>query len=221
MDKTLIFIPFRKGSKGIPNKNIRDLNDKPLFKYATQEAVFAKMMSKRIHDIVIATDYSYESLNLTWEDPAVSYWNRRGYPSVKDKASTESAIQEYLDCNDHSKFEHIMLIQVTNPFLTSRQIITAIHSYAGHGVTMSVTPFNRYLWDEDGSPLYYEKRYRRQDMKNLYLENGSFYIFNKQEFLETGSRLNWPVKYFKMPIESSFEIDDEEDWKLIEKLLKK
>lgn len=221
MDKTLIFIPFRKGSKGIPNKNIRELNGKPLFKHTTQESVFAKMMTERVYDVVLATDYEYETLNLTWEKDVVYYWNRRGFPSTRDKASTESAIQEYLDHNDHSKFENIMLVQVTNPFLTSRQIIQALYSYDSKGSMMSVVPFNRYIWDEEKNLAVYDKRYRRQDMKNLYLENGSFYLFNKTEFLDTGSRMNWPVQYFEMPIESAFEIDEEEDWRVVEKLLKK
>ena len=38
MNKTLVIIPARSGSKGLPNKNILLLNGKPLIHYTIEEA---------------------------------------------------------------------------------------------------------------------------------------------------------------------------------------
>lgn len=220
MGKTIIFIPFRKGSKGIPNKNIKEINGKPLFKYATQAASKARVLCEDIQDVVLATDYDLSTLELTWEKLVCSYWNRRGYTSTRDSATTESAIDEYLEEAKVDDFDNILLLQVTNPFITFRHIIQAVEGYKDTGTVMSVVPFNRYIWTQDKVLALYEERRRRQDMDNMYLENGAFYLFNKKEYLTSKNRINYPLDFFEMPIESSFEIDEKEDWKIVEKLLK-
>lgn len=220
MGKTIIFIPFRKGSKGIPNKNIKKLNEKPLFLYATQAAAYARVLCQDIQDVVLATDYDFSSLNLSWEKLVCSYWDRKRYPSILDSASTESAIDEYLDNAEYEDFDNILLLQVTNPFITFRHIIQAVENYKDIGTVMSVVPFNRYIWTEDKNLAIYKERRRRQDMENMYLENGAFYLFNKNEYLKSRNRINSPLTYFEMPSQSAFEIDEKEDWNIVEKLLK-
>ena len=48
----LAVIPARAGSKGIPNKNIRLINNKPLVYYAINNAKY----SKHIGEVVVSTD---------------------------------------------------------------------------------------------------------------------------------------------------------------------
>lgn len=50
--KILAVIPARAGSKGIPNKNIRLIHNKPLIYYAIQNA----LNSRYITDVVVSTD---------------------------------------------------------------------------------------------------------------------------------------------------------------------
>ena len=50
--KIAAVIPARKGSKGIPNKNIRLLNGKPMIAYAINNA----LKSKFITDIIVSSD---------------------------------------------------------------------------------------------------------------------------------------------------------------------
>ena len=65
-----------------------------------------------------------------------------------------------------------------------------------------------------------KKRKRRQDMKDLYLENGSFYIFNKDKFLKTKERLFGKIGVYEMSKIHSFEIDDKIDTKIVNSLKK-
>ena len=50
--KILAVIPARAGSKGIPNKNIRLVNNKPLIYYSIKNA----LESKWITDVIVTTD---------------------------------------------------------------------------------------------------------------------------------------------------------------------
>jgi len=65
-----------------------------------------------------------------------------------------------------------------------------------------------------------KKRPRSQDIKeNEFIENGSFYIFNRKKFLKSKNRLHGKITYFEMPKESIFELDEKEDLHIIKKLI--
>ena len=65
------------------------------------------------------------------------------------------------------------------------------------------------------------KRPRRQDSKDFFLENGSFYIFKKNNYLKTRNRLHYNIGHVLMNLESIFEIDDQSDLNIVRKILKK
>lgn len=48
----IAIIPARGGSKGLPGKNVRPLNGKPLIAYAIEEALTAKHIDR----VIISTD---------------------------------------------------------------------------------------------------------------------------------------------------------------------
>ena len=50
--KIIVIIPARGGSKGIPNKNLRVLNDKPLIAHSIISASNSKLVNK----IIVSTD---------------------------------------------------------------------------------------------------------------------------------------------------------------------
>ena len=91
---------------------------------------------------------------------------------------------------------------------------------------MSVVSSKFFIWqnknnkNEIFSKNYnYKKRPRSQDIRNKeYIENGSFYIFYKKNFLKYKNRLHGKITFYKMPKISLIEIDDNEDLKLVKKL---
>ena len=50
--KNLAIIPARSGSKGVPDKNIRELNDKPLLAYSIESAINSEIFS----EVMVSTD---------------------------------------------------------------------------------------------------------------------------------------------------------------------
>ena len=52
MSNMLAVIPARGGSKGVPNKNIRELAGKPLIAYTIEAAINSKIFEK----VIVSTD---------------------------------------------------------------------------------------------------------------------------------------------------------------------
>ena len=78
------------------------------------------------------------------------------------------------------------------------------------------------MWKNDKKfiALYdYRKRKRRQEFGIKYLENGSFYIFDKKKFLTKNNRLFGNIGTFTQNKVKSFQIDDMEDLFIVDTLL--
>ena len=125
----------------------------------------------------------------------------------------------------------VILIQATNIFLKSEYLNKAVEKlvkYKEYDTLLSVVNSKYFIWGNKNkknknqiiSKNYnFKYRPRSQDFKNQeYIENGSFYIFNRKKFLIKKNRLYGKITYFEMPKVSILEIDDNEDLKLVRKL---
>ncbi len=65
-----------------------------------------------------------------------------------------------------------------------------------------------------------DKRPRRQEIKNSILENGSFYIFDKNKFTKRKNRLFGKIGYYLMEKYKGFQLDTLEDVKIINAIFK-
>lgn len=126
--KTLIIIPARSGSKGIPEKNIKLLGGKPLLAW-TAEAIHAAEIPKSM--AVLSTDsIEYASLgrDLGLQAPFI---RPQGY--ALDQTSTiavaEHALQWFKQAFDYLP-EQVMILQPTSPFRSPDIIKQAIHMMA-------------------------------------------------------------------------------------------
>ena len=88
---------------------------------------------------------------------------------------------------------------------------------------VSVVESKRFIWNKDGTPLNYDpfNRPRRQDFEGLLIENGALYIQSVGCVLEHENRLKIPATLFKMPEDTLYEIDTQDDWIIAEQLAKK
>jgi N-acylneuraminate cytidylyltransferase len=82
---------------------------------------------------------------------------------------------------------------------------------------------DHFIWKKKGGKFLanynFKKRPRRQIIEDKFLENGSFYIFNKKKFLKFKNRLFGKKGVYLMSKMNSFQIDDYEDIQLINKLV--
>jgi N-acylneuraminate cytidylyltransferase len=86
---------------------------------------------------------------------------------------------------------------------------------------LTVATSKRFIWSRKGDPLNYDynNRPRRQEFEGLLIENGALYVTTKKQFEKTGIRIGGKVGIVKMPEDTLIEIDELQDFIILEKLL--
>jgi CMP-N,N'-diacetyllegionaminic acid synthase len=206
--KVVSLIPARKGSKGIPNKNLVDLCGKPLIYYAIEAS-----KKSLVKETWVSSD-SEEILN-TAENLGVKTI-KRPLELSDDNASSEKALLHFAKNVD---FDILVFIQCTSPLIRFNDINKGIEKMKTFDSVVSVSETNQMFWNTNG-PLYdLNNRTRRQDSVKRYLETGSFFITTKKNLLKFKNRLSGNIGFVEIPKSRSFDIDSYEDLKIVETLI--
>ena len=77
----------------------------------------------------------------------------------------------------------------------------------------------------DNNNLYsvnydHQKRRRRQELQEKFLENGSFYLFTPRGILSNNNRLHGKIGCYLMTKKTMFQIDEIEDIEICEAIMK-
>jgi len=217
----IAFIPVRGGSKSIPLKNIKILAGKPLVFWTAQAANNASCIDK----VIIATDSDeIENAISKFNLEKVSVY-RRLAENATDKASTESVMLEYIEQAKLNPQDKFFLIQATSPLLKACHIDEMWDKFLSDNAdsALSCVISKRFFWTEDGHSINYDfkNRPRRQDFKGLFMENGACYINSVENILKDKNRLSGKISVYEMPEYTAVEIDEPDDFLLIEKLMEK
>ena len=220
--KTVAFIPARKGSKGIPGKNMKLFHGKPLVQWSIEQAIESKLFDK----IVVSSDS--EDILALGEKLGVTTIERQEI-LAGDDVSLDEVLFDYFS-RPENYCENVCLLQPTSPLRTVKDIQRSYKyilkkKYEGVvGVTWNPimgwvegvaslgkhkTPFCLYKIDA---------RPNRQTRDDWYLENGAIYWFKHGIILNTGNRIGNPqfMKLYDMPLERSLEVDTPFDWYMAE-----
>ncbi|WP_278599120.1 acylneuraminate cytidylyltransferase [Bacteroides nordii] len=217
----IAFIPVRGGSKSIPLKNIKSFCGKPLVCW-TIEALEA---CKLVDEIIIATDSEQiQKVVLSFGYTKVKIY-RRSSESASDTAATEWVMLEYINYARLSNNDIFMLVQATSPLTETSHFNQALKDYLKGGYDSMLTCVRnyRFYWCSNGiSKNYdYKNRPRRQDFAGELMENGAFYINTVQNIVESGNRLSGKIGIYEMPEYTATEIDEPDDWMILEHLMRK
>lgn len=218
------FIPVRGGSKSIPLKNIKLLCEKPLVYWTAKAAQEAKCIDK----VIIATDsQEIKDVVNSFEFSKLEIYNRKE-ENAKDTSSTESVMLEYINQSSLQPDDRFFLIQATSPTLKFQHIEEMFEQYKKEDADSAFTGVisKRFYWEEKNGILTpknydYKSRPRRQDFKGYILENGACYINSVKNILKYNNRLSGKICSYIMPDYSAYEIDEPDDFIIIEKLMKK
>ena len=217
--KSIGFIPLRKNSKGIPDKNKKKLLGRPLFTWILAEAIFSNL-----DYVYIFTDddeiIDYVNANFSWSSKVNCL--KRSPENAEDTSSTEDAILEFCD-SVNIEFDIFCLLQATSPLTKKENINEALLKLENADIdsVLSVVKTHRFIWSKEGKSLNYDykKRPRRQDFNGLLVENGAIYCTYKNALIHSKNRLNGKIDTIEMPENTFVEIDSETDWQIIEQLL--
>lgn len=217
----IAFIPVRGGSKSIPLKNIKPFCGKPLVCWNIE----ALEKCRKIDRIVVATD-SMEIENVIRERHySKTEFYRRLPENASDTASTESVMLEYIDAKKISEEIVFVLVQATSPLTQTKHFDEAIAMYESmkYDSILTCVRNKRFFWNVDGTSYNYDyrNRPRRQEFEGMLMENGAFYINTVGNILRDKNRLSGKIGIYEMPECTSIEIDEPDDWTILEQLMKR
>lgn len=225
LQQPYVIIPARGGSKGIPRKNIRMLNGKPLIAYTIEAA--KEVIS--INHIIVSTDS--EEIKCVAENMGLTIPFLRPAPLASDEATSYDVIMHVIKYLEKSGFtpNPIILLQPTSPFRNANHIEEALSLYTDDiDMVVSVTETKSnpyYTLFEENQDGYLQKSKegnftRRQDCPKVWEYNGAIYIMNTNSLKSKSiSDFNKVIKY-EMTEETSLDIDTELDWIIAETIIK-
>lgn len=221
--KTHVIILARGGSKGIPKKNIIDFCGKPLVAWSIIQAKKIKEISKvwvssDNNDILkVARKYGAETIKrpkylATSKTKPILAW-LHAIEKIKKMGNT---------------IDVIIALQSTSPVRESKDIKNGIRKFLKNNYDSLFSASyigDFYIWRKKGNSYSsinydYKNRPRRQDFEKQYVENGSFYIFKPTTLKKYQNHLGGRIGMSLMEFWKSFEIDEHDDVKFLEIIMK-
>lgn len=224
----LALIPARGGSKGLPGKNIKLLNGKPLISYSIRSALNAKSVDR----VIVSTE------DKEIADIASEYGAEIPFLRPKELAQDNSkAIDAYIytieKLNDDldDKISSFIVILPTNPLVISEDIDNAIQLFKkmnADSVISYTEASHPPIWaikiSEDLKVSNYfdlkDQLLNRQDIPQAYMPSGSIFIF-RLSLLKSNKYLSDNSFAYIMPRERSVDIDTHLDFEYAEFLIKR
>jgi len=221
--KILYVIPARGGSKGIPHKNIKLLNGKPLIYYSID---VARQLTTDDH-ICVSTDDD-EIINVVERYGLKVPFKRPDYLAT-DTATTNDvlihAINFYEETGDF--YDVIVLLQPTSPLRNANHVKEALNQYNDKfdmvaSVKVSKSASVLCIENKDGNIVscFNQAGSRRQTLSSYYEYNGAVYVINIEQLKKKGMYCFNHNKKYLMDEIYSVDIDTPFDWIIVETILK-
>jgi N-acylneuraminate cytidylyltransferase/CMP-N,N'-diacetyllegionaminic acid synthase len=223
----LAIVPARSGSKGLPDKNIKSINGKPLMAWSIE----AGLKSKYIDRLIVSTDsekYAEIAKYFGAEVPFIRPDN-----ISTDVSSRKDVIKHALDFfrRKNKLYDYIVFLEPTSPLTTETDIDTSIEKLLLDqsaesivGVSLSEVSHPDFLVNLKNGFLNFINEnqkssvIRRQDLEDLYFYDGTLYISEIDSYLEKEFYHEKTLGYVT-PKWKSLEIDDMYDFIMVESIM--
>ncbi|WP_234122900.1 acylneuraminate cytidylyltransferase family protein [Clostridium hydrogenum] len=210
----LAIIPARSGSKGIIDKNIKEIENKPLMAYTIEASLKAKIFD----DIIVSTD------SKKYAEIAESYGASVPFFRPKELSTSEASNHDVIlhvlsEMKKLKKsYDYFVLLQPTSPLRNEKNIIESVDELLNNdansvvsicevdhsssiNIVLNSTRRLDFLFDDS-------KKFNRQDMKKEYRINGAIYMCKTEYFLKYKSFYKEKSYPYIMDKISSIDIDD-------------
>jgi CMP-N-acetylneuraminic acid synthetase len=209
----IALLPIKAHSSRIPNKNFRSFCGKPLYRWILDSLLELNEIDK----VLINTD-AHDKLIETGlpQSERVQLRSRRA-EICGDTVSMNTILADDI-ANEHADI--FLMTHATNPLLKPNTIRGALDTFRNlkfQGRADSLFTVNRLqsrFYKADCSPINHDPStlIPTQDLEPWYEENSNLYIFTKDSFMNTASRIGlFPSLYVTPPLES-IDIDTPDDW---------
>lgn len=226
--KVLAIIPARGGSKGLPNKNIKELCGKPLIVWTIEKA----KLSKYIDELIVSTD-SQQIANIARSV-------RCNIPFLRPQSISDDTTPmyevvlhsiEYFE-RTNKTFDIVILLEPTSPLREDDDIDKMLEKlnefYEIFDAIVSVGEVNEHpsimkrIFNEKLYPYCKEldMALRRQDNEPAYFPYGVAYISKTKSFKEEKTFYQKRTTYYKIKRYQNYEVDSIYDFLAIENIMK-
>lgn len=217
----LVIIPARGSSKGIPRKNLRALNGKPLIYYSINNALCSKFKP----DIYVSSD---DDEIIAISEKLGAKIIKRESVDAKDETTLDPVIFKALkhaELIEKKNYDIVITLQPTSPLLKFTSLDSAIERILQTqeiDTIISATDDTHLTWRKENNEYKpnYLKRLNRQQLTPTFKETGGF-IVTRTEFVSEESRIGNEVDLFILSNQEAIDIDSYADWSLCEHYLKR
>jgi CMP-N-acetylneuraminic acid synthetase len=214
-DKIIALLPMKAHSARVSEKNFRDFNGKPLFRWILD----ALLEIPEIRKVVINTDAREILREKGLVDSRRIQIRDRNTNLRGDFVSMNRILEDDVK---HVPADVYLMTHTTNPLLktsTIREALEAFKQGRKMGTGDSLFAVNRVqtrFYREDGTAVNHDpsKLIRTQDLEPWFEENSNLYIFTAESFEQTKARIGKRPILFETPKLESVDIDGPEDWNL-------
>lgn len=223
MEKYAFFLPARKGSERVINKNTRT--------FAGIEGGILKVKLNqllavdRISTIIVSTnDEATIKIAESFNNPRIKVVERPEHLCL-----SSTVIQEFINyIPTIVDAEHIYWVHTTAPFADVNVLNNALDVYEEKVILkkeydslLSVSKIQQFLWSEKDNKCINHDRTkvlwpRTQDLEPLYEINHAFYINSKENYLNIHDRIGIKPFLFELDKIHSLDIDWGDDFALAE-----
>lgn len=218
---TVVVIPARGGSKGIPRKNLLPLAGKPLIHYAIRAARAAGCADA----VIVDTDDREIAL---FAERFGARVQMRPEHLAGDAVPLDPVIAHAVEAYERAEgaaVEVVVTVQPTSPLVRAGDVEAAVALLAESGAdtVLSAVSERHLTWrrTEDGFRPNYAERVNRQYLPDDYRETGAVVACRARLLRERGTRIGERIELLVMPQDRAVDIDTYQDWAVAEFLLRR
>ena len=225
--KIIGFIPTKKNSTGLKNKNLKKIKRLSLIELA----IISSLKSKKISQTFLSSD-SNKILQIG-KKYKIDIIKRKKSLCTKETSANE-IIQDFINfySNKNKDYKNVIMVylQPTSPFRNFNHIDSSINKFfnSKKKMLLSLSEINNFykafeIRDKNIIPFFNPKNINenRQKFSKILVPNGAIYIFYLKDFLKNKKLTYKSCAYYLMNKIDSIDIDNEFDLKIAKELSKK
>lgn len=230
-NSVIAIVLARAGSKGLPKKNLREIEGVPLVCYPIRAAKFSSYV-----DFIYCSTNSFEIASVAKSEGANTSYIRPENLAEDETSSVDVVLDalEYFE-SVGNYFQYVIMLEPTSPLTESSDIDSALEmlhfntqnksslisvaeSISGHPQFTFIIDDTNSVFTLDGKPWKFR---RRQDLNKLFYQTGTLYISEVKALKDFKSFISSSTIGFVVPKLKSFEVDDLIDFHILEMLFSK
>ena len=217
--KCSALLPMKLNSTRVKGKNFKIFAGKPLYSWILNTLLNVE----QVDQIIINTDAS----EILMKDELMKNDKIKIIERPKHLCGDEVSMNKIIEYDlSYAYSDFFIMTHTTNPLLSKETIGYCIDEYlmqkklSDYDSLFTVNAIQTRFYNKKGKPINHNPKnlIPTQDLEKMYEENSNLYIFSKESFLSTSSRIGKKPILFETPKNEAIDIDTNEEWEMAESM---